>query len=371
MNNFNASHATVKVSIVVTKASSKLLAAIAAGDPPTLAEISHYDGQYVKSGALVSWNSFLAKSDVVTKANMLPAAWRNGDVGGSHYRLETDMKLSEVFYNESLFAKAGIASAPATDAQLAADASKLKAIGVAIPIGWKDSSAHILPTFMSNGGTMLKGSESVGTAVSFDNSAGNRTFNFFHGLYTAGELQFHHGTTLREDFAAGKIGMIDGTSAGYQKVLDAVGGAFQVGAFVEPAGSSGATYNLAQGLGFVMPKADTSAQREAAWTFVQWWFGAKQQAAWAEATGFAPETRAGIAAIPQAFLSSHPGLKASLAAAESAHTYPRPVSDSYSEVQASLDTEFFNAVTGKQSVASALATLQSQGNSYMSGASEL
>lgn len=370
VNNFNATHTGVKVNIVVTKASSKLLAAIAAGNPPTLAEISHYDGQYVKSGALASWNSYIAKSSVVTQSNMLPAAWRNGEVGTTHYRLETDMKLSEVFYNESLFAKAGISGAPQTDAQMAADAAKLKAIGV-IPLGWKDSSAHILPTFLSNGGSLLVGSNSVGHHVAFDNAAGRATFSYFHNLYAAGEMQFHHGTTLRQDFASGKIGMIDGTSAGYAKVLAAVGGGFKVGAFVEPAGSSGKHYNLAQGLGFVMPESDTSVERNAAWTFVQWWFGAKQQAAWAEATGYAPETKAGVAALPASFLATHPGLKASLAAAQSPYTFPRPVSDSYNEVQASLDTEFFNAVTGKQSISSALSTLDSQGNSYMSGASEL
>ena len=39
---FNASHPSVQVDVTVTKASKKLLAATAAGDPPVLAEISHY-----------------------------------------------------------------------------------------------------------------------------------------------------------------------------------------------------------------------------------------------------------------------------------------------------------------------------------------
>ena len=367
---FDATHKSVQVDIVVTKASSKLLAAIPAGNAPALAEISHYDGTLVKAGALVSWNTFLAGSKVVSPSDMLPVVWRNGLVQGQHYRLQTDLKVSEVFYDESLFHKAGIAAAPTTWAELAADAKKLKGLGV-IPLGWKDSSAHILPAFMSNGGSMLRGSNSVGTAVNFDNSAATRTFTFFRSLYGANELQLHHGTTLREDFAAGKMAMIDGTSAGYAKVLDAVSGKFPVGAFVEPAGSTGHAYNVAQGLGFVLPKGHTHAQDEAAWTFVQWWFEPAQQVAWAEQTGFTPETRASIAAMPASFLRTHPGLVASISAGESPYTFARPVSDSYSEVQASIDASFFDAVTGKQSVASALQTLQKQGNSYMSGASEL
>ena len=218
---------------------------------------------------------------------------------------------------------------------------------------------------------MLKGGNSVGSAVDFNNLAGQATFSYFHSLYSSGELQFHHGTTLRQDLAAGKIAMIDGTSAGYQKVLDSVGGKFNVGAFVEPGGSTGQTYNMAQGLGFVLPKGTPKAQQQAAWTFVQWWFGASQPAYWAETTGFAPETRSGMADIPASFLNTHPGLAASLTAASSSYTYPRPVSDRYKEVQAALDAEFFNAVTGKETVGAALAKLQAEGDSYMSGASKI
>lgn len=370
VNRFNSSHKSVHVSIVVTKASKKLEAAISAGNPPALAEISHYDGTLVKAGALISWNSFLKNSSIVTKANMLPVVWKNGEINGQHYRFQADLKLSEVFYNQALFNKAGIASVPTTWTQLANDAAKLKALGV-VPIGWKDSSAHILPAFLSNGGSMLKGSNSVGNAVDFNNAAGQATFTYFHSLYSSGDLQFHHGTTLRQDLASGKMAMIDGTSAGYQKVLDAVAGKFKVGAFIEPGGTTGNTYNMAQGLGFVLAKGTPKAQQQAAWTFVQWWFGTEQQAYWAETTGFAPETKAGIAAIPASFLSSHPGLAASLSAASSPFTYPRPVSDNYKEVQAALDAEFFDAATGKKSVAAALAKLQSEGDSYMSGSSKI
>lgn len=218
---------------------------------------------------------------------------------------------------------------------------------------------------------MLKGSNIVGTKVSFAGAAGTQTFSYFRNLYSSGQMVFDHGTTLREDLASGHMAMIDGTSAGYQKVLNSVGGKFQVGAFVEPAGSSGHAANLVQGLGFVLPKGHTHAQDAAAWKFVQWWFEAPQQAYWSEHTGFAPETKAGEAAIPSSYLANHAGLATSLSAISSKYTVARPVSDSYNEVQAALDADFLDAVTGKMSVAAALAKLDSQGNSYMSGASAI
>ncbi len=371
VNEFNASHPSVHVSIVVTKASSKLPAAIAAGNPPVLAEISHYDGTLVKGLALQSWNPYLKKSSVFTPGNVFPAVYGNGEVaGGQHYRLEADAKVSEVFYNESMFQAAGITSPPATWSQLAADAAKLKSASV-IPLGWKDSSAHILPAFMSNGGTLLSGSNSVGTRVAFNTAAMRTTLTQFHSMYAAGDLVFDHGTTLREDLASGHMAMIDGTSAGYQKVLNAVGGKFKVGAFVEPGGTTGHAANLVQGLGFVLPKGHTAAQDQAAWTFVQWWFESAQQVKWDELTGYAPETRAAMNAIPKSFLATHPGLQASLAAISSSYTVGRPVSDSYNEVQAVLDSVFQQVVTGAQGVSAGMAQLQKQGNSYMSGASAL
>lgn len=373
VSKFDASHKSVQVSIDVTKASSKLFAAIAAGTSPVLAEISHYDGQFVKANALVSWNRYIdQKNSPFTSGTVYPAVFANGEVKGQHYRLQADVKVSEVFYNASLFQQAGITSAPTTWTQLAADAATIKAkLPGVIPLGWKDSSAHILPAFMSNGGTMLAHSNTTGTSVDFANTAGTATFSYFRSLYASGEMIFGHGTELRADLGAGKIAMIDGTSAGYQKVLIAAGGKFKVGAFVEPAGTSGYAANMVQGLGFVLPKGHTRAQDAAAWTFVSWWFQPAQQAHWAEQTGFDPETRSAASAISASFLRSHSGLAASIAAAKSVHTFARPISDSYNEVQASLDTEFFNAVTGKQSVASALASLDQQGNGYMSGASGL
>jgi multiple sugar transport system substrate-binding protein len=370
VSKFDATHKNIHVSIVVTKASSKLPAAVAAGNPPVLAEISHYDGTLVKGLALQSWNSYMKNDPTFSKSNLYPTVWSNGLVGTQHYRLMASAKVSEVFYNESMFQEAGITTLPKTWAELATDAAKLKSANV-IPLGWKDSSAHILPAILSNGGSMLKGSNAVGTAVDFNNAATQSTFQYFKNLYSSGDLVFDHGSTLRADLASGHMAMIDGTSAGEAKVIAAVGGKFKVGAFVEPAGSTGHAANLQQGLGFVLPKGHSATEDRAAFAFVNWWYQPAQQVYWSEHTGFAPLTKAGAAAIPASFLASHPGLQQSIVAMSSPYTYPRPVSDSYAQVQAVLDSAFQQAVTGSQSITAALAQLQSQGDSYMSGASAL
>lgn len=366
VNQFNASHSNVQVSLYVTHASAKALSAVTAGNPPVLAEISHYIGKFVSANALLPLQSMAASGP----QTFWPGVSKNSTWGSGNtlYRYPADVKVEELFYNKSLFKKAGITSVPTTWTQLESDLQKLKSLGV-IPMGFKDSSAHILSAFISNGGSEF--SNSSHTQAQFDNAAGRATFTYFKNLYQQKDMVFSHGNTMRADFGAQKMAIIDATSAGYQKDLAATGGNFQMGAFAFPAGISGHSGGIVQGLGFVLFNGVSKADQQAAWTFVHWFNEPAQQAYWAMHSGFAPTTPAGAQAIPSNWLAANQGEAVSIQILKSQYTVARPNTDSYSEVQSALDAAFFNAVTGKQSVSSALATLDGQANQYLSGKSAL
>ncbi len=371
---FNQTHPHIHVVLTVTKASHKALGALAAGDAPVVAWISHYDGNFLSAHALVSWNSLINGPNGMPaseQAGVFPVAWHNGEVNGQHYRLEADAKVSQLTYNRALFAKAGIAAPPTTWTQLATDVAilKQKLPGV-IPLAWKDSSAHILPPFLSNGGHIFQPGSGQ-KRVDFLTPAAINTFNYFRTLYQHKDMIIAHGSNIRADFGAGKLAIADGTSAGYQKILDAAHGQFPVGVFPYPAGSTGHTANLVQGLGFVLMTGHTKAQEAAATTFLSWWFSAKPQAYWGTHSGYPPVTRLALPDISQSYLSSHPGVSVAIQTLESPYTISRPLPTAYKEVQASLDTAFYNAVTGADSVQSALQKLQSQADAYLSGQSAL
>ena len=365
VNRFDASHKNTEVKIYETKASAKALAAAASGNPPVLAEISHYIGQYLSANALAPWNTFITKS---TKQTFYPGVLANSVVNGKLYRYPADVKVEELYYNVALFKKAGIAHPPETWGQLAVDLGRLKKLGV-IPMGFKDSSAHILSAFMSNGGTLYSNKQH--TAVNFDNAAGQTTFTFFRGLYNKKDFIFSHGSQMRADFGANKMAIVDGTSAGYQKILASAGGKFKVGAFAFPKGTSGHFAAVIQGLGFTLFHGPSKADQEAAWTFVHWFNEPKQQAYWAMHSGFAPTSPAGAAQIPKHWLASNPGEAVSIQILSSKYAVRRPNQDAYSEVQSALDSAFFNAVTGKSSVPAALKTLDTTANQYLKGQSAL
>lgn len=374
VNLFNRTHRGIQVELTVTKASHKLLGAFAAGDAPVLAEVSHYDAAFITAHAIKSWNPYLSGAggmSAVERGAIFPVTWTNGQVNGQHWRLQANVKVSQLSYNIGLFRKAGISSPPATWAQLAADVAILhKRLPAVVPLAWKDSSAHILPPFLSNGGTLFAPGSHEKKA-NFVTPAAVETFTFFRRLYANHQMIFAHGSEIRADFAAGKLAIADGTSAGYQKLLDAVAGRFQVGVIPFPAGSTGHTANLAQGLGFVLVAHHTPAQYRAAATFVQWWFSAQPQAYWGSRSGYPPESKLALSAMPSGYLRRYPGVSVAVRILESPYTVARPVATAYKEVQGSLDAAFFNAVTGKASVMSALRSLETQANAYLSGSSAL
>ncbi len=367
---FNRSHKTVQVRLRVTKASTKALAAVTAGHPPLLAEISHYDNKYVQSKALVSLHPFLSGKEggaPLTVSQLYPPVQTNGEVDGQHYRLQADLKVSEFFYNRTLFAKAGV-SVPTTWNELAAILPKLARLGV-IPMAFKDSTAHILSAFRANGGHYyLPGSA---TRTDFNSAAGVETFGFFRNLYRQKLMILAHGSQIRSDFGAGKLAIADGTSAGYQKILTAAGGRFQVGAFAYPAGSSGHSANMAQGLGFVIFAGHSPTQQQAAWTWVQWFLQPRQQAYWAMHSGYAPESAAGAAAIPSTWLQKNPGEAVSIQEAASPYTAPRPNASAYQEVQGAVDSVFFDVVTRGKPLHTALAALDATDHAYLSGKTKI
>lgn len=371
IHEFNQTHKRVKVNLTITKASHKALGALAAGDAPVVAWISHYDGNFMAAHALVSWNKDFNEFPMAERNSIFPVVWNNGEVNGQHYRIQANAKVSELVYNKAILAKAGIKHFPATWTQLAQDVSmiKLHVPGV-IPLAWKDSSAHILPPFLSNGGQLFK--PGTGTKqVDFLSPAARETFSYFRNLYQQKEMIFAHGSAIAADFGAGKIAIADGTSAGYFLKVNAAHGAFPVGVAGYPSGSTGHSANLDQGLGFVMMVDHTARDYQAATTFIAWWFSPKVQAYWGTHSGYPPETRAGLSAISQSFFEKNPGVLVSAKALESPYTIARPVPTAYKEVQSALDTAFYNAVTGKTTVQKSLQLLQKQADSYLSGQSAL
>ncbi|MCW2895260.1 MAG: extracellular solute-binding protein family 1 [Actinomycetia bacterium] len=169
-----------------------------------------YFSNYAKDGLLYS------ASDVLSNpGNLLPAFKAQGTYNGTQYGMPFTTSSRTLFYNKKLFTQAGIASAPQTWANVEADAAKITKqgkIGFGLPLGAEEAQAESLLWMLGDGG----GYQTTGKYTI--NSAPNvAAFTFLKGLVSAGDTEPNPGTVNRTDlwqeFAQGKIGMINGSPA--------------------------------------------------------------------------------------------------------------------------------------------------------------
>jgi multiple sugar transport system substrate-binding protein len=169
-----------------------------------------YFSNYAKDGLLYS------ASDVLSDpGNLLPAFKEQGTYSGTQYGMPFTTSSRTLFYNKKMFTQAGISAAPQTWADVQADAAKitkLGKVGFGLPLGAEEAQAESLLWMLGDGG----GYQTDGKYTI--NSAANVTaFTFLKGLVSAGDTEPNPGTVNRTDlwqeFAQGKVGMINGSPA--------------------------------------------------------------------------------------------------------------------------------------------------------------
>ncbi|HEY3876990.1 MAG TPA: extracellular solute-binding protein [Trebonia sp.] len=209
---FEKTHADIKVnvtSIPWTNFDQQVQTMVQNKQYPDITE-GDYFSNYAQDGLLYS------ASDVLSDpGNLLPAFKAQGTYNGVQYGMPFTTSSRTLFYNKKLFATAGITSAPQTWADVEADAAKIKAsgsIGFGLPLGAEEAQAESLLWMLGDGG----GYQTAGKYTI--NSAANVTaFTFLKGLVSAGDTEPNPGTVNRTDlwqeFAQGKVGMINGSPA--------------------------------------------------------------------------------------------------------------------------------------------------------------
>jgi multiple sugar transport system substrate-binding protein len=169
-----------------------------------------YFSAYAQQHLLYSASQVLSNSK-----NLLPVFASQGSFQGKQYGMPWTTSSRTLFYNKKLFTKAGIKSAPKTWANVESDAAKIKAlgkIGFGLPLGPEEAQAESLLWFLGDGGNYMKGK-----SWTINSSANVSAFNFLKGLVSAGDTEPNPGTVDRtplwEKFAAGDVGMINGSPA--------------------------------------------------------------------------------------------------------------------------------------------------------------
>ncbi|WP_304458666.1 ABC transporter substrate-binding protein [Alicyclobacillus sendaiensis] len=335
---FNETHPGIKVVATYQGSYSgggeeqqKLLAAIKAGDPPTLAQIEvHAMPVFAASGQLLDLTQLMQSSSVDKPSNFLPGILVSTQYQGRYYGVPFNRSVPVLYYNKTLFAKAHIASPPSNWAQLAADAKKLtsgagsnKVYGFEPLVDWWPWEYAV----ESGGGSIL--SPDLRRAT-FDQPPALSILETEQSLVKQGYAKVETGPNywdlMTQDFINGQVAMDIDSIGSAGKVTKGVGDKFQWGTALLPRGK---TLAVPPGGGdLVIFKDATPAQQKAAWTFIQWWTAPKQSVKWSTETGYLPVQKADLNdPVYQAYLEKHPQYRTAIE--ELQYEHPSPASPAY------------------------------------------
>ncbi|MFI6936613.1 ABC transporter substrate-binding protein [Streptomyces sp. NPDC050287] len=211
---YESKHEGVKVDVTVyswNDVDSKVKKMVDAGHPPDMAQIGAYS-DYAAKNLLYSADDLLS---IPTQADFVSQLAQAGEVRGVQYGLPFAASTRVLFYNKTLFSRAGL-DAPKTWNDLAADAEALKADGVkypyALPLGPEEAQAETMQWLLSGGG----GYTAAGGSYAIDSQENVDTFTWLKndlvgkgltGPVAPGKL---NRAAAFAAFAAGDVGMLNG-----------------------------------------------------------------------------------------------------------------------------------------------------------------
>ncbi|MFF0309523.1 extracellular solute-binding protein [Streptosporangium sp. NPDC004379] len=213
VDEFQAANPKIKVDVQVINwndIDKQVATMVQNGQVPDILQTGDYSG-FVKDGLLYKTDEILSSQ---TQSDLLAKFAEYGKVDGTAYGIPFVSSARALFYNKALFTKAGISEPPKTWDELKADAEKLKKAGVSqpfgLPLGQEEAQAESFLWFMGNGG----GYKDASGKWTVNSPQNVEAFTFLKGMVDAGLTTPNPGTKDRkkvwEDFAAGKVGMVNG-----------------------------------------------------------------------------------------------------------------------------------------------------------------
>ncbi|MFI7410501.1 ABC transporter substrate-binding protein [Streptomyces sp. NPDC049627] len=212
---YESEHPGVHIDVTVyswNDVDAKVKEMVDAGNAPDMAQIGAY-ADYAAKDLLYPADDLLS---IPVQADFLLQLAEAGQVSGEQYGIPFASSTRLLFYNKSLFEKAGI-TPPTTWKELAAAAAALKAEGVkypyALPLGPEEAQAETMQWLLSGGGGYTDADLGTYSIDSTDNVA---TFSWLKdnlvgkrltGPVAPGELNRADAFSA---FAAGDVGMLNG-----------------------------------------------------------------------------------------------------------------------------------------------------------------
>ena len=269
--------------------SQKIMGAVAAGQPPVLAQVYEaWTAELIENGSVEPLTEYVRGTNGLSAedlADFLPGMLENNTWDGVLYSVPFNKSVRALYWNKDLFATEGLTRAPATWDEYMDYARRLTKDldGDGQVDQWGTAgeiSAWMFENLLIQNGGSILGPDG---AAAFDRPEGVHALEYMVKLLTEyGKVT--GGYEYQNDFQAGKVGMIEGSTVSLSFMQGKY--TFDMGTAPLPAGKQSAC--LVAGTNVVIFADAPLAHKEAAWEFIKWFTSPEVTARWAAATGYAP-----------------------------------------------------------------------------------
>ena len=245
---------------------------------------------FVKDGQAEPLDGYM---DGPFKDRFIGAFLAPGQIGGKTYGLPIAASARAMYYNKDLLAKAGISEPPATWDEVAADAAKLKAQGIAgFGLQGKaiETDVYWYYALWTYGGDVVNAEDKA----AFDSPAGVKALTMYKSLIDRGLTENGVTNYTREDlqnlFKQGRVAMVI-TAPFLINQIEKEAPKLNYGIAPVPKETRNATYAVTDSV--VMFK--NSKVKDAAWKFLDFLFTKDARVTFNKNEGFLPTTKAAAA----------------------------------------------------------------------------
>ncbi|MCL6442762.1 MAG: ABC transporter substrate-binding protein [Alicyclobacillus sp.] len=310
VNRFNATHKNIHVTYVVQQNMiTKFLTASTSGQAPDIMFWDRWQtALYAPKGVLYPIDNFI-KRDNINLNDYFSEALREMTWNKHLYGLPLTVDARVLFYNKTMFKKAGITHPPNTWDELEQDAKRLTIWkgNKLVQAGFSLDDVGLFNMWLQQAGGQMVTND--GSKTAFNNAKGLEVLNFWNKLLNIDKVYqvgFASGLPNGEDgFSAGKVAMMYSGPwmiSTYKKYsnLD-----FGVAQPPKGPGPDGRRASIMGGFSLVIPAA--AKHKEAAWEFEKWWLAQPKNALyWAQESDNIPGN---LKAVNTPFFQKDPYLK--------------------------------------------------------------
>ncbi|RQW08382.1 ABC transporter substrate-binding protein [Paenibacillus rhizophilus] len=300
---FNASHPEIQVEAIYQgkydESLNKLKASLGSDSGPDLMQVYEIGSKFMIDSKMITPVQKFIDEDKFDLSSLEPNITRYYTIGGQLNAMPFNTSNPILYYNKDAFKAAGLdpENPPKTFEEFEAAAkalSKNGKPGAAIAIyGWfmEQLFANQNAEYVNGG----NGRDTAATESLLASDAGVKTLEWWKKMVDEKAVANLGRDTDDTDsaFAAGQVAMTLNSTAALRKMVDAVGGKFQVGTGFLPRPADAKEGGVVVGgASLYIMNNKPEEQQKAAWEFIKYVASPEVQAEWSVSTGYFPITKA-------------------------------------------------------------------------------